>query len=142
MICIGDVFAIACEPRRGLACINNWQKSGKKCDDYKLRYLCPEGSIQDTRGIVCSEFCDTAFVDRDNPSGHCDCEVVNDGQKSCPGGATPAGIRCNDKCTGRDYAEFKQNITCKPDVSQHLLLYKTFRSGHNYMTCDRQVIIV
>ncbi len=82
-----------------------------------MRYLCPEGTIQDTRGIVCGVFCDTPFRDRDNPSGRCDCEIVNYGKKSCPGGSDPVGIRCNDVLTGKDYAQFGQNITCKPEVN-------------------------
>ena len=119
LVCIGDVLSIACEPRRGLACVNSDQQSGKQCNDYRVRYLCPEGTIPDTRGIVCDEFTETSFTDRDNPGGHCDCETVNSPQSSCPGSATPAGIRCNDVTTGGDFAVFGQKMTCKPDVSEH-----------------------
>ncbi len=84
-----------------------------------MRYLCPEGSIPDTRGIVCNYFYETPFTDRDNPSGRCDCETINRPQNPCPGGAAPAGIRCNDVRTSRDFAVFGQRMTCKPDVSEH-----------------------
>ncbi|XP_064404368.1 uncharacterized protein LOC135349713 [Halichondria panicea] len=111
----GDSLAVACEPRGGLACINSDQRLGKQCNDYRVRYLCPEGSIPDTRGIVCNDFYETSFTDRDNPGGHCDCETVNLPKNSCLGGATPAGIRCNDVRTNKDFAVFGQKMTCKPD---------------------------
>ena len=119
LFCIGDFLSVACEPRGGLACINSDQRLGKQCNDYRVRYLCPEGSIPDTRGIVCNDFYETSFTDRDDPSGRCDCETVNLPKNSCLGGATPAGIRCNDVRTNRDFAVFEQKMTCKPDVSEH-----------------------
>ncbi len=86
-----------------------------------MRYLCPEGSIPDTRGsIVCNYFYETPFTNCDDPSGRCDCETINRPQNSCPGGAALAGIRCNDVRTSRYFAVFGQKMTCKPDVSEHM----------------------
>ncbi len=109
----GNFLAHACTPRTGLICVNSHQKSGKQCEDYRLRYLCPQGSIQDKTGIECRTFCDTGFTDDDNPSGYCDCERG----PSCPGGVAPAGIRCLEVKTNKDYKQLGQNITCQPDVS-------------------------
>ena len=95
-------------------CKNSDQPGGKQCKDYRVRFLCPEGTIKDTKGIQCQEFCETPFYDRDNPSGKCDCEQLSLGPYSGP---TPVGIRCIDRATGKDHQDICQKMTCKPDVS-------------------------
>ena len=110
----GNRFAIDCDPRKGLACINSQQPGGKRCADYRVRFLCPAGTIQNTRGIVCRNYCETPFYDRDNPSGHCDCEQRSLGPYSGP---IPVGIRCIERKTGKDYQDIGQRMTCTPLVS-------------------------
>ena len=110
----GNRFAIDCDPRKGLACINSEQTGGGRCQDYRVRFLCPEGTIQDTRGIQCQDFCETPFYDRDNPGGYCDCEQRSLGPYFGP---TPVGIRCIERTTGKDYQDIGQRMTCTPLVS-------------------------
>lgn len=110
----GDVLGYDCEPRKGLACVNSQQPAGKTCEDYRVRFLCPADALNSTDGFECQDYCETDFLDRDDPGGYCDCETFS---LSGYTGPTPVGIRCREKATGKDYEEVGQTMTCKPEVS-------------------------
>ena len=101
---------VTCEPRVGLVCLNSDQ-SDRYCQNYQVRFLCPTGTIQDTTGISCDRYCETQWLDRDNPSGYCDCETIRDFNPSqiCP---NPTGIKCRERSTGQDYRDVGQTMTC------------------------------
>ena len=107
---IGEYFAVNCEPRKGLVCKKSEQPDGA-CHDYRVRFLCPHGTIQDTTGITCRHYCHTQWLDRDNPSGYCDCETLRDFDcsQTC---RNPVGVRCRDKNTALDYQSVGQNMFC------------------------------
>ena len=106
----GEHFAINCEPRQGLVCKKSEQSDGS-CRDYKVRFLCPAGTIQDTLGTSCRSYCSTQWLDRDDPSGFCDCERLQ--HFSCSQACIkPVGVRCRDKRTGRDYQSIGQKMFC------------------------------
>ncbi len=90
--------------------LNKNQKSSKQCDDYKVRFLCSEGSISDTRGIVCEEYRETPFMDRETTQ----VAMVTTRRLIMAGALAlvelhhAAGIRCLDRITRRNYKEFGQ----------------------------------
>ena len=105
---------VRCESRVGLVCINSDQ-SDRYCRDYRVRFLCPAGTIPDTTGTSCATYCETQWLDRDNPSGYCDCETLNDFSSSqiCQ---NPIGIKCRERSTGQDYQDVGQNMTCNVHI--------------------------
>lgn len=105
---------VTCEPRIGLICKNSDQ-GDSYCQDYHVRFLCPQGTIQDTTGISCKSYTLTAWLDRDNPSGTCDCETLKDFSYSqtC---SNPVGVRCREKSTKQDYQDVGQTMTCNTRV--------------------------
>ena len=110
MHCGNTGETVTCVPRVGLVCMNSDQSDGY-CRDYRVRFLCPADTIQDTTGISCTTYCETQWLDRDNPSGHCDCETIRDFNPSqiCP---NPIGIKCREISTGQDYRDVGQTMTC------------------------------
>ena len=112
---IGENFLIDCEPRGGLVCRNADQSDGS-CKDYRVRFLCPKGSISGS-GITCREYCPTSWLDRDDPSGNCDCETLADFSRSqkCQYG-NPVGIQCREKNTRLDYQDVGQTMTCNARI--------------------------
>ena len=98
----------------GLVCQNAKQSDGNcsviKTIEFDSR-LCPAGTIEDTTGISCTSYCETEWLDRDNPSGYCDCETIRDFSPSqiCP---NPIGIKCREKSTGQDYQDVGQVMIC------------------------------
>ena len=106
--CTGET--VTCLAHKGLVCQNAKQSDGN-CLDYRVRFLCPAGTIQDTAGISCSSHCETLWLDRDDPSKTCDCETIRDFSPSlvCP---NPIGIKCRERSTGQDYLDIGQTMTC------------------------------
>ena len=94
----------------GLICRNSDQ-SDRYCHDYRVRFLCPAGTILDTHGITCYRYWETQWLDRDDPSGQCDCETLNDfgSSQTCP---NPVGVKCRVRSTGQDYQDVGQNMIC------------------------------
>ena len=101
---------MTCEPCVGLVC-QNCDQTDRYCQDYRVRFLCPADTIDDTTGISCTTYCETQWLDRDNPSGYCDCETIRDFNPSqiCP---NPIGIKCREISTGQDYRDVGQTMTC------------------------------
>ena len=102
---------MTCLAHDGLVCQNAKQSDGNCDQDYRVRFLCPAGTIQDTTGISCTSYCETEWLDRDNPGGYCDCETIRDFSPSqiCP---NPIGIKCRERTTGQDYQDVGQTMTC------------------------------
>ena len=108
---LGETFMPNCEPRFGLACQND-QQEDKYCQDYRVRFLCPAGTVQDVEvETECQDYCFTNWLDRDNPSGYCDCELISSfhSSQTCP---NPVGIECREKQTKRDYQDVGQKMLC------------------------------
>ena len=109
----GNVFAVDCDPRRGLVCLNLQQDFGTKCADYKVRFLCPAGTIKDTRGVSCRDYCVSRWFDRDDPSGQCDCEQL---KYETSVRINAHGINCVEVGTGKDHQDLGQRMTCNQKV--------------------------
>ncbi|XP_065141778.1 uncharacterized protein [Paramisgurnus dabryanus] len=62
----GNIFQVY-NAISGFACVNS-EQGGVQCDDYKVRFLCPDS--------FCSS-CRTPWIDRDNPGGVGDFETLN-----------------------------------------------------------------
>ena len=108
-LCTGET--VTCLAHNGLVCQNAQQSDGY-CQDYRVRFLCPADTIQDTTGISCTTYCETQWLDRDNPSKSCDCDTIRDFSPSqiiCP---KPIGINCQERSTGQDYLDIGQTMTC------------------------------
>lgn len=105
----GEKFHVDCEPRQGLVCRNSDQ-SDRYCQDYRVRFLCPAGTISYSQS-TCVNYCPTRWLDRDNPSGVCDCETLKDFSPSqtCP---NPVGIKCRHRSTRKDYQDVGQKMIC------------------------------
>ena len=60
--------------QNGFSCWNRDQTRGRFCDDFEVRMCCPV-----------EEKCEwKRWLDRDNPSGVCDCETLSDAIKQYP----------------------------------------------------------
>uniref|UniRef100_A0A673HU12 Si:dkey-205h13.2 n=1 Tax=Sinocyclocheilus rhinocerous TaxID=307959 RepID=A0A673HU12_9TELE len=68
----GDIFQVY-NPVSGFACVNAGQTGGGVCDDYEVRFSCPE--------TFCST-CRTSWFDRDDPDNPGDREIWKDIQTS------------------------------------------------------------
>ena len=112
---VGETFSADCQPRVGLICQNSQQNDGF-CQDYRVRFLCPAGTIRDTSSIsTCFNYCVTNWLDRDNPSGKCDCETLKDFSpyQTC---RNPSGAECREKNTGQDWQDVGQVMQCNARV--------------------------
>ena len=108
------MFAVDCDPRRGLVCLNIQQDFGTTCADYKVRFLCPEGTIENTKGTSCQEYCVSEWFNRDNPDKTCDCERLADNLATA--NLNPSGINCVEAGTEIDYQDLAQRMTCNQRV--------------------------
>ena len=101
---------VTCEPRSGLVCVNSQQGNGA-CADYRVRFLCPCGSVNYNYVASCSYRCWTNWLDRDNPSGNGDFETIADfsASQTCP---SPIGADCRVKSTLADWTTTGQTYVC------------------------------
>ena len=113
---------MTCLAHDGLVCQNAKQSDGNCDQDYRVRFLCPVGTIQDTTGISCISYCETEGLDRDNPGGYCDCETIRDFSPSqiCP---NPIGIKCREKSTcrtGLSGCRTGDDLQCMDCMEEHV----------------------
>ena len=106
---------VTCEPRTGLICKDSEQSNGDCRTDYRVRFLCPQGTIEDTSGISCNIYVLTSWLNRDDPTGQCDCETLEEFSSSLTC-SDPAGVRCRERSTEKDYQDVGQTMTCNARV--------------------------
>ncbi|XP_024912335.1 mucin-5AC-like isoform X2 [Cynoglossus semilaevis] len=94
----GDTI-YAANARIGFVCKNSDQTSGK-CQDYTVRFRCPDSFCPDT-----GPNCWTHWFDRDDPSGNGDSEMLADLRREHPGQICDSPLQIQVKTTSGDSME-------------------------------------
>ncbi|XP_069771676.1 mucin-5AC, partial [Narcine bancroftii] len=85
-----------CNVTTGFFCVNA-EQTDSSCQDYRIRFVCPESFCGGTVPLVSS--CLTEWFDRDNPSGKGDYETISHLRKEFPGSICAEPIACEVETT-------------------------------------------